>query len=302
MSRRMPPLNPLHVFEVAARLGGFTRAAEELNVTQSAVSRQVAVLESYFGQRLFQRDRSGASLTEAGRALAVEIAEPFARLAAAGGRFAEREKTDPVRLRAYTTFATRWLIPRLPAFRLLNPGVSIFVSNTVKPVDFERENVDLAIQLGSGDWPGLAAHLLFADEIEPICSPALLRKGPPLESIEDLSGHTLLHSYYRRRDWSDWLTEAGHPEVEHGRSLVFESSTLTYQAAVEGLGVAIGQNRLLADEFADRRLVRPFAHPVTRNLAYYVVWPADREPSRKMRLLVSWLKQEADGAGAPPSA
>lgn len=292
MSRRMPPLNPLHVFEVAARMGGFGRAASELNVTQSAVSRQIAVLEGFLGVRLFHREPHGATLTEAGRAYAAEIGEPFARIAAATARLSDDKVAETLHVRAYATFATKWLIPRLPPFKAHYPRLNIRLSNIVKPVDFTRETVDIAVQLGTGQWPGTHSALLLPDIIQPVCSPALaasLDRHDPA----DLRSRQLLHSYYRRRDWPDWLAAVGVPDVDVARGMVFESSVLTYQAAAEGLGVAVGQILLLKDEIAAGRLVPLFDRPVRRDLGLYAVWPTDRPRSRKLDLFLAWLEDEA---------
>ncbi|QRE74952.1 LysR family transcriptional regulator [Methylobacterium aquaticum] len=297
MSRRMPPLNPLHVFEVAARLGGFGRAAGELNVTQSAVSRQIAVLEGFLGVRLFHRERHGATLTEAGRLYAAEINEPFARIAAATARLSDEKVGETLHVRAYATFATRWLIPRLPSLKARYPRLDIRLSNIVRPVDFTRETVDVAIQLGTGQWPGTRSALLLPDVIQPVCSPALaagLAGGDPAL----LRTRQLLHSYYRRRDWPDWLAAANVHDVDVGRGMVFESSVLTYQAAAEGLGVAMGQVLLLKDEIASGRLVPLFDRPVRRDLGLYAVWPLDRPSSRKLDLFLAWLEAEAGHAAS----
>ncbi|MGP4689241.1 transcriptional regulator GcvA [Agrobacterium pusense] len=285
----MPPLNPLYVFEVAARHGGFGKAAQELNVTQSAVSRQISVLESYLGVRLFHRERTGSKLTEAGEEFAAEIAEPFAKLAAASHRLVERKPNSPLKLRAYATFASRWLIPRLSNFHKRYPKIQITVSNTVKPVDFSRETVEIAIQVGNGNWPGMNAIHLFDDVIQPVASPALLKRTP-LNTPADLLKHARLHSYYRRRDWADWFAAAG-VDLPDDRGTVFESSNLTYQAAIEGLGVAIGQKALLGEELASGKLVALF-DSVKRPLAYYLVWPMDRPESRKLQSFRDWLLEE----------
>jgi LysR family transcriptional regulator, glycine cleavage system transcriptional activator len=285
----MPPLNPLYVFEVAARSGGFGKAAQELNVTQSAVSRQISVLESYLGVRLFHRERTGSKLTEAGEEFAAEIAEPFAKLAAASHRLVERKPNSPLRLRAYATFASRWLIPHLANFHKRHPRIQITVSNTVKPVDFTRETVEIAIQVGTGNWPNTNAIHLFDDVIQPVASPEFLKRVSIREPA-DLSRHIRLHSYYRRKDWSDWFQAAG-VTVPDDRGTVFESSNLTYQAAIEGLGVAIGQKALLGEELASGKLVALF-QSVKRPLGYYLVWPQDRPESRKMQFFRDWLIDE----------
>jgi LysR family glycine cleavage system transcriptional activator len=291
MSRRIPPLNPLHVFEVAARSGGFSRAASELNVTQSAVSRQIAVLESYLGVRLFHRERQGASLTEAGAAYAAEIQEPFTKIAAATAKLIDQKATETLHVRAYATFAAKWLIRRLPDFHARYPRINIRLSNTVKPIDFSRETVDVGIQLGLGNWPGTHSVQLLPDVIQPICSPALA--ATIWDDVAKLRSSPLLHSYYRRRDWSDWLQARGIDDVDDGRGMVFESSVLTYQAAAEGLGVAMGQVSLLDEEIGSGRLVALFGPPVTRELGYHAVWPAGRPLTRRIELFLAWLQAAA---------
>jgi LysR family glycine cleavage system transcriptional activator len=292
MTRRIPPLNPLHVFEVAARSGGFSRAASELNVTQSAVSRQIAVLEAYLGVRLFNRERQGSSLTEAGALFAAEIEEPFAKIAAATGRLIDRKSTETLHVRAYATFAAKWLIPRLPDFSSRYPRFNIRLSSTVKPIDFSRETVDVAVQLGVGPWPGTHSKLLLPDVIQPVCSPDLAASLAGRE-ISDLRKRPLLHSYYRRRDWRDWLKGNGDDSVDADRGMVFESSVLTYQAASEGLGVAMGQTLLLKDEIASGRLVPLFTPMVRQDLAYHAVWAAGRPLSRRIEIFLAWLEAEA---------
>ena len=292
MSRRLPPLNHLHVFETVARVGGFGRAASELNVTQSAVSRQIAVLEDFLGVRLFNRERAGATLTEAGTAYAADIADPFARIAAATARLSDAGAGEALHVRAYATFSTKWLIPRLQGFKTRYPKVNIRVSSIVKAVDFSREAVDVAIQFGQGHWPGTESRLLFGDLLQPVASPEIARRlgsgGPKV-----LATQTLLHSYYRRRDWADWLLGAEIDGVDPSGGMIFESSMLTYQAAAEGLGIAIGQPLLLKEEIAGGRLVPLFGPPVQRELGYYAVWPTDRRLSRRVDTFVKWLGAEA---------
>ncbi|WP_166652458.1 LysR substrate-binding domain-containing protein [Enterovirga rhinocerotis] len=295
----MPPLNPLHVFEVAARVGGFGKAAAELNVTQSAVSRQIAVLEDFLGMRLFHRERAGATLTEAGLAYAADISEPFARIAAATARLSDAKTSEAIHVRAYATFSAKWLIPRLTAFKTRYPRTNIRVSSIVKAVDFSRETVDVAIQLGRGGWPGTESALLFPDLLQPVASPDVARAlvGEPPEA---LARQTLLHSYYRRRDWDDWLGAAGVESLDASRGMVFESSVLTYQAAAEGLGIAIGQPTLLDAEIRAGRLVPLYGPPVRRDLGYYAVWPSDRRLPRRVETFIRWLEQEAKASEPVP--
>jgi len=295
MSRLIPPLNPLYFFEVASRQGSFTRAADELNVTQSAVSRQIAVLERYVGAKLFLRERHGIVLTEAGEAYRQQIAPAFERIHLATQQMRQAEQDEPLRVRVYSTFAVKWLLARLPEFSALHPDIELSLSNTVAPVDFKRDEVDLAIQFGAGDWPGLEMRRLLPDVIQPVCSPRLLERHP-IGCLDDLARHRLLVSRYRRQDWRDWLTEVGRADLLQP-GMEFASSVLTYQAAVEGLGVAIGQTLLLDHDIRAGLLV-PLFRPITRPLAHYIVWPSDRTPNRKGRLFLAWLQQALKASAA----
>lgn len=292
MAQPLPPLNPLHVFEVAARLGSFSRAAEELNVTQSAVSRQVATLEGALGVRLFERDRRGALLTQVGKAYWTEIAPAFATISNATSKLIEIRKVEPLHLQVYTTFAAKWLVHRLPEFQARYGGINVRIHNSVQPVDFARDKIDVAIQLGDGNWPKMNSIKLFADVIQPICSPSLLAGRGPLVP-EDLATHSILFSRYRRRDWTDWLTLSGRSDLKLGPMIEFPSSVLTYEAAAKGTGIAMGQIGILDYEIKNGLLVPLFDAPVERDLAYYVVWQGDEEPPRKVRAFLKWISQFA---------
>jgi LysR family glycine cleavage system transcriptional activator len=292
MARTIPPLNPLHVFDTVSRLGSFTAAAAALGVTQSAVSRQIGVLEGYLGTSLFQRTQQGVTLTPAGERYRAEIEPAFARIAAATAALRQPDIAAPVRLRVYATFAVKWLLPRLSRFHALHPGIEVQLSTTAAPVDFARDAVDLAVQFGSGDWPGLEHQRLLPDLLQPVCSPALLAAAGGRLELDDLRRHRLLHSHYRRHDWREWLDLVGRLDLlQSGPE--FPSSVLTLQAAAEGLGIAIGQITLLADDLHAGRLIPLFGRPFERPLGHYLVWPAARPPGGNGRALAKWLAAEA---------
>ncbi|HEX6362648.1 MAG TPA: transcriptional regulator GcvA [Albitalea sp.] len=298
MARRIPPLNPLRVFEVVARTGNLTLAAQELHVTQSAVSRQIATLESYLGVELFRRERHGVTLTRIGRAYAEQVVPAFETIAGATERLLKGSTQGALRVRTYVTFAAKWLIPRLPEFQRDHPGIEVRISNAVPDVDFDRDPVDVAIQFGDGRWPRVQADPLFADEIEPVCSPGYLaehvkdRRRP-----EALLRQRLLVSHYRRSDWDDWLAATGlAPCAQGAERMQFSSSVLTWQAALDGLGVAIGQTAMLEPEFRSGRLVRPFARPVRSGRAYWLVRPLVQRESRKVAAFREWLLATSRGA------
>ncbi len=291
MARRIPPLNPLRVFEVVARTENLTSAASELNVTQSAVSRQIAVLETYLGIELFRRERHGVTLTRAGRAFAEKVIPAFELIAEATETLVKDSSQGALRVRTYTTFAAKWLIPRLDEFRKRYPNIEVRITNAVPDVDFDRDPVDVAIQFGDGQWPRAQSDLLFYDEIEPVCSPQYFEQyGADARHPEALLKHRLLISHYRRVDWHDWLTATGYANAgKSAEEMVFSTSVLTWQAAINGLGMAIGQNALLTHEFASGQLVRPFQRPVRGNKAYYLLRPKLQRESRKVALFRDWL-------------
>lgn len=300
MTRRLPPLNPLRVFEVVARTGNLTVAAQELHVTQSAVSRQIAVLEKYVGIDLFRRERHGVTLTRRGADYAREVIPAFERIAAATERLVRAPDQGVLRLRTYTTFAAKWLIPRLPDFERSHPGIDVRIMNAVADVDFDRDKVDVAIQYGAGRWPHQNADLLFQDEIEPICAPRFVREHQAARQPAKLLSTRLLVSRYRHQDWDDWLTANDLVDVaSRTERMSFNTSILTWQAAVDGLGIAIGQTALLQHEFRQGLLIRPFVRPLWREQGHYLVRPAVQRESREVRAFRDWLLATAAAERTP---
>lgn len=292
MARRIPPMNPLRVFEVVARTQNLTVAAQELHVSQSAVSRQIAVLEMYLGVELFRRERHGVTLTRAGQTYADEVVPAFDAVASATARLLRSTSQGALRVRTYTTFAAKWLIPRLPDFQAHYPSIEVRIDNAIPDVDFDRDPADLAIQFGDGRWPRVNSDMLFGDEIEPVCTPAYLRdhKGAKGKALQPLLKHRLLVSHYRRADWDDWLAFAGMTDVAQGTErMSFGSSVMTWQAALDGLGIAIGQSAMLKSELESGRLIRPFDLPYRREKAYYLVRPQVQRESRKIVAFRDWL-------------
>ena len=293
MARRIPPLNPLHVFEVVARAGSLTRAADELHISQSAVSRQIAVLEGYLNVRLFQRERRGVTLTPLGAAYLRDIGPAFALIASGTERLLAEASGGPLRVRTYATFVAKWLLKRLPDFQSRHPEIEVRIATAVPEVDFDKDAADVAIQFGHGQWPKADAELLFFDEIEPVGSPALLKGSRRLERIDDLAGMRLRHAHYRRADWPDWLAAVGRSDLlGTAREMTFPSSMFAYQAAIDGVGVAMGQTLLLQQEFESGQLTRPFRRPIQRDAAYYLLTAASQTPSVKVRAFRRWLLDE----------
>ena len=302
MSRRFPPLNPLRTFEVAARCKSFTEAADELGVTQAAVSRQIGVLEGFYKAKLFERNVRSVALTSIGRQLHDDVSSAFQIIRWSTDRIFQENAL--VRVQTYPTFAARWLMPRLSNFMTKFPAIDLRVQTAIKPVDFSKVDTEVAIQFGRGDWPDLTAHPLVADEIEPVCSPHMA-SIPSAGEVGAVLQHTLLTSKYRSGDWTDWFEQVGIDTTATKRWLAFESSILTFQAAIEALGIAMGQIPLLSAELKSGALIRPFDMPLRRNLQYWIVWPAGRRLSPEARKFIDWIVAQAhpeSGRAAPERA
>lgn len=298
---KIPPLNPLKVFEVVARTSNLTTAASELRVSQSAVSRQIAVLEEYLGVQLFTRERVGVRLTEVGEAYAQRIGPAFEDISEATKFITQKYSDNVIRLRTYTTLTARWLIPRLPRFKVQYPDVEVMIENSSAPLDFGAEQCDLAIVFGDGNWPDADATLLLEDVIEPVCSPAFLDAAHGgVRLLEALRSKRLLVSKYRKQDWPAWLAHAGLGDgFDKAEKMIFSSSILTWQAAMDGLGIAIGQSQMLDADIKAGRLVRPFASPLKTGKGHYLVTPSLQRYSGKIASFKDWLLHEAALTEAP---
>ena len=294
MARSVPPLNPLHVFEVAARVGSFTKAAEILSVSPSAVSRQIATLETFLNIRLFERAREGNLLTEVGQEYYFSIAPAFEMISSITDRVMNAQNCAPLTVRAPATFAVRFLVPRLSEFKEEHPGTNVHIITGFAPVDFAREEVDLSIQIGAGDWVGTDSKVLFANWVQPMCNPTLFENGKQIKQIDDLRDYQLLASNNRRNDWHDWFDAMGRSDFAlDGMEIIeFSSSLLAYQAAADGLGVVLGQLPMLRPEFGAQIMVRLFDRPI-RQGSYYAVWRSGG-PSRKARQFISWLQRDLE--------
>lgn len=291
MSGKLPSLNGLKVFECAARHMSFTKAASELNVTQTAVSHQVRRLEDELGIRLFRRSRERLELTASGQAYLQGVSLAFDQLRFSTEQLLEGCNNTTLTISTLATFASKWLLPRLGSFRLAHPEIDIRVSASTDFVDFVAQGADSAIRYGSGGWKGLRSDWLMADEIFPVCSPKLLTGNHPLTSLDNLTYHTLLQvSGVTSNDWSIWLEAVGLPaNLTGGVRLTFDLALMAVQAAVEGHGVCIGRRAYVEDDLRAGRLVAPFGKPVTTDHAFYLVSPYDLADCAKVVALRSWL-------------
>jgi len=291
MNRRIPPLNPLRVFEAVARHENLTKAADELHITQSAVSRHIATLESYLGVQLFLRSRHGVLLTAPGRVYAGEVAKAFATIATATKELTRKTDNSTIRLRVYTTFAMHWLTSRMLEFNTQHPEVELSLNISVARINFEQDDVDMAIQFGDGNWPEMHADLLLADTIEPVCTPEFMAQHKsPDQGPEALLNTRLFHSRYRRNDWEEWLRWTQLVDfAKSAEKVELNNSVLVYQATKRNLGMAMGQTSLLAEEIREGSLICPFNRPLQRPLGYYLLRPKHRPDSRLNSIFRDWL-------------
>lgn len=300
MSRRLPPLNSLRVFEAAARHLSITKAADELSVTPAAVSHQVKTLEDHLGVPLFHRVNRNLLLTDAGQACLPGIREGFERLTAAIQEIDNLGDGGILSVSVAPSFAAKWLLPRLDSFSLQHPDIDVRVSASMHLMDFERDNVDLAIRYGGGRYPNLAVERLLKEEVFPVCSPRLLEGDQPLSSPDALRRHTLLHDDSPEDDlscptWPMWLKAAGIAEVDGARGPRFNQSSLVLEAAVLGRGVAMAKARLAAADLEEGRLVKPFKGAMPVDFAYYIVCPEAKLRLRKVSVFRDWLREQAAG-------
>jgi len=295
---RLPPLNPLRAFEAAGRLQSIRRAAEELSVTPGAISRHVQSLETYLGVKLFRREPKEIVLTAEGERYLEAISKHLDGIREATHLLTGKRSVELLRVRAYTTFAMKWLIPRLGSFHAENKTTEVRLTTSNENVDFERENVDGAIRLGDGTWPGVEADRLMPNELVPLCIPAF-RRAHPVKTVQDLAGLPLLHSFVRQDDWRYWLEAAGAHGIDPYAGNKFASSTLAYQAALEGLGIMMAQKVLFLDDLRARPLVQPLRFTLDRgDFTYYFIYPRNRLRNPAFRRFRTWLLEQAQLASA----
>ncbi len=291
MVRRLPPLNALRAFEAAARHLSFTRASQELNVTQAAISHQVKALEERLGVPLFRRLNRRLLLTDAGQDYLPAVRDAFDRIAEATDRLDARDSVGALTVTVLASFAAKWLVPRLGRFREAHPDIDVRIAPSAHLTDFSREDVDLALRYGRGEWPGLRADRLMSEDIFPICSPQLLEGPHAIRSPADLRHHTLLHDE-GHGDWRVWLLSAGVEDVDPTRGPVFTDSGMVVQAAAEGQGVALGRSALYAADLDAGRVVKPFDIRLPVEFAYYVVCPTAIADRPKIAAFRDWVLAE----------
>jgi LysR family glycine cleavage system transcriptional activator len=298
--RNLPPLKALRAFEAAARLGSVTAAAREMAVTPSAISQQIRTLENWAGVQFIARGTTGFSLTDRGEHYLTRLMEVFDVLEEATDLALGRTGSTRLRVSVLPSFASRWLLPRLGRFADAHPSIEVEIDSSSLIADFNRDDVEIGIRYGLGQYPDAASELLLPDVVAPVCHPRLLTEAPGRPAItcpEDIARARLLHEtgalYNSKLTWRDWFEAAGVDATEPMRGLVFSDTHLTIEAALAGEGVMLGRRVLVADLLADGRLVAPFEPWMRDHPAYHMVHSRLRTPRPAAIAFMRWLRQEA---------
>lgn len=295
----IPPFLSLRVFEAAARLGSFARAAEELGITAGAVSQHMRVIEDFAGQPLFRRLGRGVELTEAGKAAFGHAGAAMAEMLQAGRAMRIGQRGRRVSISTAPSFASKWLIPRLSKFQERWPEIEVRMSADMALIDFAGSDIDLAIRYGPGGYEGLHCERLMSESVVVVASPKLLTGRPPPQSAADLAGLPLIHDDATERDptcpsWSMWFAARGCRRDEAERGLRFNQSSLALEAALEGKGLVLAKRQLALRDMAEGRLITLFeSQSAPVSFAYWLVWPRARRFEPAQTAFLEWLREQA---------
>ena len=287
MTPRLPPLNALRAFEAAARLESFSRAADEIHVTHGAVSHQVKALEASLGVALFARNGRRVSLTSEGRMFADRVRTALRDIGDAANSFRRGDRDNRLTVSMLPSFAARWLMPRLGRFMAKHPAIAVNVHASLALVDFERDEVDLAIRFGRGGWPGVESEKFMDDEYFPVASPRFNRGRLPARPSE-LAQFRLVTT--DDEPWTPWLKAAG-VRLPEPTGPLFNDAAMMVQAAVDGRGIALARRSIAEGDLAAGNLVRLFDIAIPASGSYYLVWPAGK-PSPKVAAFREWMLEE----------
>ncbi|MFZ5779157.1 MAG: transcriptional regulator GcvA [Pseudomonadota bacterium] len=297
MAYRLPPLNALRHFEAAGRLSSFKAAAQELNLTPSAVSHGVQTLEQWLGVDLFLRGNRTLALTEAGRVYLPQVRAILEAIVRASDSVPGRKPTGKLAVSVPPTFGIRWLLPRLARFKEAHPEIEVSVDTNHRLVEIPRDGVDLAIRMGRGEWPGLQATCLVREKLVPVCAPRL---AAAIVAADDLARATLLHVVDASEDWRAWSALAGVELPASARSLRFDTIQMALEAAAAGLGIAIGRLPLVETELADGKLATVLGPPRDCATGYWLVTGADSPPRPEVAMFCAWIQRELTSAAQVP--
>ncbi|GAB2993123.1 transcriptional regulator GcvA [Psychrosphaera aestuarii] len=298
MARRLPPLNSLKAFEAAARNLSFTKAAEELFVTQAAISHQIKLLEDHLSIKLFMRRNRSLLLTEEGQSYYLDIKDIFVNLHDATERLLSRGAKGSVSIALTPSFAIQWLVPRLSDFAAHNSDIDVRIKAQDHDDNSLTDDVDVAIYYGKGHWSGTHADKLHTEYLIPVCSPLLLSLNNGLKTLEDLRNFTLLHDT-TRTNWKDYLKSVGVQDINVNQGPIFSHSSMVLQAAIHGQGIALAHSVLAQPDIDSGRLVVPFTQALISERAYYLVCRDSQIDSPKIKIFRNWLlnkvKKESQG-------
>jgi len=294
MLKMLPPLSSLRAFEAVARRTSFSRAAEELHVTPGAVSQQIRLLEQFLGETLFLRTKRSVALTEVATRMLPDIQAGLELLSRATSNKTAASAERTLTISVAPSFASKWLLPRLADFSEHYPDIDLRISATVALADFRRDNVDLAIRLGRGNYPELHVEPLFAETLAPLCSPELLKAKGRLKKPDDLKKHRLLHDTSipgesEQSSWERWLKLAGATQVSARRGIRFSLAELALQAAIDGTGVVLGRMVLAEGDLAAGRLIKPFKAVLPLDVSYFLVMAKGSSRREEIQCFRNWL-------------
>jgi LysR family glycine cleavage system transcriptional activator len=292
MPRRLPPLTSLRAFEAAGRHLSFTKAAAELTVTQAAISHQVKALEQHLDVALFLRLPRQLELTKAGKILLPVVRDAFNRIGDSVAKLNQNVASGALTVRLAPSFAAKWLSPRLDDFRRKYPQINLSLTLANEAVDFKRQSIDIAITYGKGDWRGVVSERVLSIDFFPVCSPSLMQGDNRLSEPGDLANFTLLHDT-DHKSWTNWLELAGAENVDAKRGTIVDDTNVLIQAAIDGLGVALGSTHFVADRLDSGKLVRPFDTTLHSDYAYYVVCPRQHLKRTEVAQFRSWLMEQS---------
>ena len=284
-------MTALRSFEAVARHLSFTKAAAELNVTHAAVSQQVKALEEWLGLKLFKRKGPRITLTDVGFTYFQPVHDAFDGIATATNELRKIDAHRPIEFTTTAAFASRWVIPRLVRFQTAHPEILIKMMAGHELLDFERDNVDIGIRYGDGNWPGIDAEPLIGGELVPLCSPKLLEGEHPLKTPDDLRHHTIIHDDFF--EWDYWLKSMGVEGIDLSKGSSFSNASYAYQAAIEGLGVYMGVSSLVGNDIDSGRLVMPFGNRLITKGRYYIIARAGLAERPAVKIFREWLRAES---------
>ena len=291
------PFRSISVFHSVARATSISKAASELGVTPSAVSQQIHTLEGHLGTALLAKAGRRIKLTEAGERYFEMISEKVEQIVEATDQLRGYHALTVLTVRATPSLATKWLLPRLSSFLDQNPQLEVRLDGTNEPTDFNREDVDVEIRHGEGNWPGLLVEGVARESFLPVCAPGYAAVGSV--PIEDITQYRLIHSVKSQVQWDHWLTSAGVKRGKRWRRVLFDRSHMAIDAAVAGMGIALESNLMMWRELRDGSLVCPVTEPPPVSLvSQWIVCPHDHLRHSKVRAFIAWIKKESDAWAA----